>query len=327
MDTLAKLVKDFVSKIASSKEPEQTPKECYLLQLPPELLQIITEYLSSRDLSSLGRTCQAFYRLMNEDQFWIHLIRARVPPAMTSFYTYDVFQEPTILPTNDQPRPTGFMNSRSDSDLDRSAADSATHYNDDAVQQRQGKMFVSKENFRKCVQYFQFGKPRNNQTIPLMKLVYFYLIDRKRTAIVDMHVTHRNDQYLIERSDRNSFKGRIIYLNNVCWLEITGQFPRPILPGKYQVIWRMKTNGGYISVVGETEFIVVPTHGRLLNHKISEQDFRDYAIRYGQHWFSVNTGEILIYEPSTVHVAIRNWANGNWKSGIAWDCVELKIVS
>lgn len=325
MDKLNKLFENLFSKHSSLNV--DTPKECYLLQLPSELLQIITEYLPIRDLCAFARTCQTLNTLINTDAFWAHRIRAQFPSSITDLWTYDVFQKPVIIPTIDEQCSNGFINRRDESNFDRTAADSATHFNDQAVEKRQEKMFVSKEDFQDAVQYFQYEKPRYYRNVPFMKLVYFYLIDRKRTAVVDMDVVHRNDHFLVERQDNESLKGRIIALQSVCWLEITGFFPQKLMPGKYEVIWKMKSPDGDVRVYDQTEFIVVPTHGRLLNYRVSENDFRSYATEHGNRWFSVNMGETILYRPSIVHVAVRNWTNGYWKSGIAWDCIELKIVS
>jgi hypothetical protein len=323
-------LQSFISWLSPSSDDPSTEHAsgiCYILHLPPEILQLITEYLKLRDVVSLSQTCQTFYTLINDDNFWVHRIRCQFSPSITHLYTFDLFQEPESIQINDEPRPSGFDHNRNESELDELGKNSATYYNDEAIERRHGKMYVSKENFFKHVQYFQFEKPKNNPTIPLMKLIYFYLIDRKRRATVDMGVIHRNNHYLVERPDQDSFKGRVIYLQQVCWLEITGCFEKTIMPGKYEVIWRMKSDANGVRMWGETEFLVVPSHGKMLISKISEHDFQNYGLEHGDQWFLVNMGQIIIYEPSKVLMAIRNWNNGNWKSGISWDCIELKIAS
>lgn len=275
----------------------------------------------------MSQTCQTFYTLINNDNFWIHRIRYQFSPSITQLYTFDLFQKPQYIQTNDEPRPSGLEHTRVESELDELARNSATHYNDEAIERRHAKIYVSKEEFLRNIQYFHFNKPKNDLQVPLMKLIYFYLIDRKREAVVDMVVVHRSNYYLVEQTDPDSFKGRIIHLTNVCWLEITGRFQHNIMPGKYEVIWRMKCDDNYIRIWGETEFIVVPSHGKMLVRKVSDNDFRTYAIEHGNRWFLINMGHIIIYEPSKVLIAMRNWHNGNWKSGISWDCIELKIVS
>jgi hypothetical protein len=329
-DGLRKALQAFramVTSLYDDTSADNTPGICYILNLPPEILQNITEYLKTSDIVSLSRTCRAFYSLINVDSFWIHRIRCQFSPSITQLYAYDLFQKPSYIQTNDEPRPSGFENTRNESELDELAKNSATHYNDAAIERRHAKMYVSKEDFLKNMQYFQYNKPRNDLSIPFMKLIYFYLIDRKREAAVDMGVVHRNAYYLVERPDPNSFKGRIIYLQHVCWLEISGRFQHDIMPGKYEVIWRMKCQGTDVRMWSDTEFMVVPSHGKMLVHRVSDNDFRTYALKNIDQWFLINMGSIIIYEPSKVLIGIRNWSNGNWKSGISWDCIELKIIS
>lgn len=306
---------------------DDTPKICWIFHLPPEILQTITDYLSTRDIISLSRTCQTFYTIINDDNFWIHRIHCEFPQPIADLYTYDVFQKCDTIETSDEPRPSGFQSARTEAELDLAAINSATHYNDQAIEKRHAKMYLSKESFLTQLQYFQYKRPKKVQEITIMKLMYFYLIDRKRRAVVDMDVVHRNDQYLVERNDANSFKGRIIELRNVCWLEITGHFEHAIMPGKYDVIWRMKCFDNYVRISGDTEFSVVPSHGKMLLHIISDDDFQRYALEHGNDWFTVKMGQIVVYDISRILIGIRNWNTGYWKSGIAWDCVELKPAS
>ena len=305
---------------------DNTSEVCRILLLPTETLQTITDYLNIHDAISLSRTCRLLYTLINDNNFWIHRIHSQYPKSMARRYTLDLFQEPEIILTNDEVYPSGFNHVRVDAELDRAAIESATHYNEQAIANRHAKMYMSKEEFLKNVQYFQFKRPNDHLKIPLMKLIFFYLIDRKRTAAVDMNVTHRNDRYLVECKDKDSLKGRIIHLRSVCWLEINGHFEHLIMPGKYEVIWRMKCNSDNTSIWGETEFIVVPSRGKMLINNVSENDFRDYVIEHGNRWFSVSMGHIMIYELSRVFIGIRNWRNLNWKSGVSWDCMELKLI-
>ena len=299
---------------------------CYILDLPPEILQCITEHLNVRDLTALSRTCRRFYTLINDDAFWTHRIRCQFPPSIVELYTSNLFQRPEYVESHDEPRASGFEHTRHESELDATAKNSATHYNDEAIERRHATMYVSREDFRKLVQYFQFKKPKKDLRIPLMKLVYFYLIDRKRQAAVDMNVVHRND-HLTEQADRDSFKGRIIHLRTVCWLEITGRLQHTIMPGKYEVVWRMKCGANGVRMWTDTEFMVVPSHGKLLIYKVSDDEFQTHALTSNRQWFLIEMGHIIIYEPSTVWFAVRNWNDLSWKSGISWDCVELKMIS
>jgi hypothetical protein len=299
----------------------------WLFQLPTEILQIITDFLNPKDINSLSQTCQNFYTFLNDNKFWIHRIHRQFPHSIAQRYTFDIFQKPETIHTYNVIQPSGFAHVRTDSQIDICAINSATDYNDEVTERLGIKMYVSKEDFLNNVQYYQFNKPNDCSKIPLMKSVYFYLIDRKRRAAIDMDVTHRNTTYLVEENDVDSLKGRIIHLKSVCWLEITGDMENKIMPGKYGVSWRMKTDLDGIHVRGETEFIIVPQHGKIVNYKISQNEFRDLHLEHGgNHWFTVKMGQTIIYEPSSILVTIRNWNNPNWKSGLSWDCIELTIV-
>ncbi|CAF0946720.1 unnamed protein product [Rotaria sp. Silwood1] len=317
----------WISQSLDANATDNASKICWIFHLPPEILQTLTEYLNVHDIISLSKTCRLFYTLINDDNFWIHRIHYQFPSSIAMFYTSDLFQEPENILTNDEIRPSGFDHIRVDHELDIAAIKSATHYNDEAIEKRHAKMYTSKKDFLTKLQYFQFKQPNKSLEIPNMKLIYFYLIDRKRTSVVDMNVIHRNSYYLVEQNEKDSLTGRIIRLQQVCWLEISGRFEYDIMPGKYEVIWRMKSYSGSVNLGGETEFTVVPSSGKMLIRKISENDFQHYILEHGNHWFLINMGHIVIYEISTVFMGIRNWHNGNWKTGISWDCIELKLIA
>src|SRR5262249_46707704 len=148
--------------------------------------------------------------------------------------------KPEIIETYNEIRPSGFAYIRTDDQLDQLAITSATHYNDEAIEKRHAKMFVSKEEFLNNLEFYQFNKPNNYSDISFMKLIYFYLIDRKRCAAVDMNINHHELYDLIEDNDVDSLTGHIISLQDAYWVEITGRFEHKIMPGKYEVSWRMK---------------------------------------------------------------------------------------
>ena len=300
--------------------------ECPLVRLPPEILQIITDQLTTADLNTLGRTCRALCELMKDDKFWIQRIHDQFPPSIAQLYTLEMFREPETIGTHNEIRPSGFLHTRADDPLDLLAIESATHYKDEAVGKRRAKMFVSKEEFVQEVDFYQFTKPEQTIDVPLMKLVYFYLIDRKRCATVDMDVTHRNDQYLVEEEDADSLVGRIIHLERVCWLSISGRLEKKLMPGNYEVSWRLRERDNRVNLFGITEFIAVPQYGKSLIYQMTLDDFRSLRLEHGNSWFTVRMGSIVIYEPSTVLVAVRNWLNGNWKTGVSWDCIEFALI-
>ena len=301
-------------------------EQCALVRLPPELLQIIIDHLNTSDLSAVGRTCRTLYELMRDDRFWIQRIRSQFPPSIAHLYTFELFLKPEIIPSHNEIRPSGFLHTRNDDQFDLLAIESATHYNDQAIEQRSAKMFVSREEFVNEVDFYQFAKPDRTADVAMMKLVYFYLIDRKRCATVDMGVIHRNDQYLVEEEEPDSLTGRIIHLERVCWLEISGRLEKKLMPGKYEVSWRMRERDEDVAISGTTEFIAVPQHGKLLIYHMLLDDFRSLRLEHGSDWFTVRMGHIVIYEPSAVLFAIRNWQHRFWKRGVSWDCIEFTLI-
>jgi len=229
------VARPFSPWISKSSNDLLSNEICWLFHLPPEIFQIITDFLPTRDIHSLSQTCRTFHTFLNDNDFWIHHIYCRFPQSIAQLYSFDLFQKPEIIQTSNEIRQSGFTNVRTDSEFDILAINSATHYNDEAIEKCHGKMYVSKEEFLTNLEFYQFNKPTNYSEIPFMKLIYFYLIDRKRCATVDMDVVHRNEHYLVEKSDEDSLTGRIIDLEHVCWLEITGRFEHIIMPGTYEV--------------------------------------------------------------------------------------------
>ncbi|CAF1400407.1 unnamed protein product [Adineta steineri] len=299
---------------------------CCLFRIPHEILQIITNFLNISDLQSLSKTCLSFYTFFNDNNFWNYRIHKQFPQSIVQFYTSDIFNKPEVIQVYNQIQQTNFAHSRAESEFDNLAITSATHYNDDAIESSHRKMYVSKEDFLNNLEYYQYDKPSDYTKIPFMKLIYFYLIDRKRCAVVNMNVIHRDDQHLVEEFHEDSLTGRIIHLKKVCWLEINGRFEFKIMPGKYEISWRIKCNPGHTYIDGETEFIVVPQHGKLSNYKITQSEFENLIFEHKNDWFIIKTGHTIIYEPSIVLTTIRNWNTGHWKYDILWDCTELTLI-
>jgi hypothetical protein len=322
-----KTSRSFSSSTSQSSNDLSSNEICWFFRLPLEILQVITDFLEIKDVLSLNQTCQTFYTVLNDNNFWIHRIHSQFAPSIAQLYTFDLFQKPEIIETYNEIRSSGFTHVQTENELDRLAINSATHYNDEAIEKRHAKMYVSKEDFLDQVEFYQFNKPNNYSDIPLMKLIYFYLIDRKRCAAIDMNVIHHDEhQQLVEENDVDSLTGRIINLQNIYWFEITGRLEQKIMPGKYEISWRIKGALYCNFIWGETEFIVVPQHGKLLNYKMSADDFRYRLVEHENHWFIVKIGQIIIYEPSIVLVAVRNQNDTSWKSHLSWDCIELTLV-
>ncbi|UJR25819.1 hypothetical protein I4U23_007169 [Adineta vaga] len=296
---------------------------CWFVHLPYELLQTITDFLNVKDLQALSKTCQTFYIFINNDKFWLYRLRHQFSRSIVQLYTTDLFKKPEYISTYNEIQASGFAHSRTDHILDNLAITSATHYNDEAVERRQTKMYISKEMFLMDLEFFQYNKPNDSTTVPFMKLIYFYLIDRKRCSAIDMDT---GDQDAFKTFDADSLTGQIINVREVVRLDITGRFQCKIMPGKYEVSWRMKGNLNSTKMPGETEFILVPQHGKLMIYRMMDEDFQSLLLQYDNSWFLVKMGYILIYEPSTILIGIRNWNNRFWKKFLQLDCIELTIV-
>ncbi|CAF0909943.1 unnamed protein product [Adineta ricciae] len=297
-----------------------------LCHLPYELLQIIADFLNAKDLQSLSKTCRKLYKIFHNEEFWLHRIRHHFPRSIVQLYTNDIFKQPDLISTFNDIQPTGFAHVRTDNFLDNVAITSSTHYNDDAIERRHAKMYVSQKVFLNDLEYFQYNKPNDHESIPSMKLIYFYLIDRKRCASVNMDMPIHDSQHVYKVLDADSLTGQVTYVKEIVRLDMTGRFQHTIMPGKYEVSWRMKGVANKTQMPGETEFILVPQHGRLLNYKMIDEDFQNLLHQYGDNWFTVNMTQTIIYEPSIVLIAIRNWNNRLWKRDLRLDCIELTIV-
>ncbi|CAF0953466.1 unnamed protein product [Didymodactylos carnosus] len=307
-------------------------KGSFLLDLPPELFYLIGEHLSHDDLSRLSQTCSRLYQFINSDTLWTHLIRFKFPPSIAKLYTNGIFEEERDEATetekthqNKAQRPS-FLNSKdSEWKLDAAAIRSAADYNETTVIHL--TMHLDQKWFRENVRYYQFNKTHslNCKNIPLMKLMYFYLIDRKRVATTDMVVVHlNNENYLREIRTKDSLNGRVVKLFSVCWLDITGKMEN-ILPGKYEFSWRMRLDMS-AEIDGTTEFLAVPEYGTLICYRWTDEIIQEMKIKHGTAWFTADMGTTTIYKPSTVYVAVRNWTTPYWKQGLSWDCCELKLL-
>lgn len=313
-----------MTALRSSNQP--ISGECFISYLPVEVIQNIATNLNLRDIGAFSRTCRSIHEIIDNDDFWSHQIHVHFPRSIARFYTNELFHEPKLIEFEPPQKGSMIQSSRAESNFDQLAERAATVYDDDAIKKQNLKMFASRQDLVNTINYYQYQKNQHFDKVPLMKLIFLYLRDRKRLATVQMEAVHRNTHYLVEEKDETCLLGAYINLRTVCWLEITGRFPHQILPGKYRISWRMKFTDPSPRMWGNTEFLVVPTEGQMKNYVMNENDFRSLALEHREQWFTMSMGEILIFKPSIVHCAIRNWSNGNWKSGIAWDCIELTIV-
>ncbi|CAF3039229.1 unnamed protein product [Rotaria sp. Silwood2] len=170
------------------------------------------------------------------------------------------------------------------------------------------------------------------------KIIYFELIKRKRISFSDFNLftfdTNRNYTTI---ADPSSLNGYVLYIKDsieICYsLHIETLFEN-ILPGKYDVIWRMKLSTPYM--LGETEFFAVAEQvnpGRAAYMRWTQDDFLSmYRCFYcditkTNLWFYQTIGIIEINgnKPCNVFISMTNHDSVHAKHGVYLDYVELKL--
>lgn len=170
------------------------------------------------------------------------------------------------------------------------------------------------------------------------KLIYFELAKRKCISFSDFNLfsfdTNRNYTII---ADPSSLNGHVLYIKDsleICYsLHIETLFEN-ILPGKYDVIWRMKLNTPYI--LGETEFFAAAEQANQKGTacmRWTQDDFLSmYLLFYcdvtkTSLWFYQSIGSIEINgdKPCNVFVSMTNHDSIHAKHGVYLDYVELKL--
>jgi len=172
------------------------------------------------------------------------------------------------------------------------------------------------------------------------KLIYIELIQRKRISFSDFNLfsfdTNRNYTTI---PDPSSLNGYVLYIKDsleLCYsLHIETLF-KNILPGKYDVIWRMKLNIPYM--LGETDFSAVAEQvnpGQFAYMRWTQEDFLSMYRCFHcdttktNLWFYQTIGilEITGDKPSDVYISMTNYDSLHAKHGVYLDYVELKLRS
>ncbi|CAF1683679.1 unnamed protein product [Rotaria magnacalcarata] len=170
------------------------------------------------------------------------------------------------------------------------------------------------------------------------KSIYFELLKRKRISFADFNNftfdTNRNYTTIVESSSLN---GYVLYIKDTietCYsLHIETMFEN-ILPGNYDVIWRMKLNTPYM--FGETEFFASAEQvnpGKTAYMRWTQDDFLSmYSCFYcdiakTNLWFyqTIGTVEINGNKPCNVFISMTNHDSIHAKHGVYLDYVELKL--
>jgi hypothetical protein len=170
------------------------------------------------------------------------------------------------------------------------------------------------------------------------KFIYFQLIKRKRISFSDFNLfsfdTNRN---YITVPDPSSLNDNVLYINDsiqFCYSIHIETIFYNILPGKYDVIWRMKVNLPYI--LGETEFFAIPEQinpGKTAYMKWTQEDFLSMYrcfncdITKTNLWFYQTIGVVEINgdKPCNVYISMINHDSVHAKHGLYLDYVELKL--
>jgi hypothetical protein len=170
------------------------------------------------------------------------------------------------------------------------------------------------------------------------KFIYFELMKRKRISFSDFHLlfldTNRNYTTI---ADPSSLTGYVLSIKDsieLCYsLHIETIF-KNILPGKYDVIWRMKLNIPYM--LGETEFFAIAEQinpGEIAYMRWTQDDFLSMYrcfhcdITKTNLWFyqSIGLVEITGNQPCNVYISMINHDLIHAKHGVFLDYVELKL--
>jgi hypothetical protein len=170
------------------------------------------------------------------------------------------------------------------------------------------------------------------------KFIYLELIKRKRISFSDFHHLHldtnRNYTTVADPSSLNDYVLVIKDSIELCYsLHIETVF-KDILPGKYDVIWRMKLAIPYM--LGETEFLAIAEQtdpGETAYLRWTQEDFLlmyrcfHCDVTKTNLWFyrSIGSVEITGDQPCNVYIAMINLDSIHAKHGVFLDYVELKL--
>ncbi|CAF1127504.1 unnamed protein product [Didymodactylos carnosus] len=204
---------------------------------------------------------------------------------------------------------------------------------DDEIRLR-WKMVTTITDVRRNIHYVSFkNECLNNdlrQHIPLAKLMYFYLIDRKRMSVTDMFLFDDLTHPTQIEQDPTCLNGYCIRFND--HQRLRGAF-YSIIPGNYEIIWRLKA----VKISDSTE------KWGTLSHCFANPDFGTpccktfYSPRRGKSkwlpemekkngWCLQSIGTFVVFETSTVYFSIRLHMTPYWAYAIYCDYVELKVV-
>jgi hypothetical protein len=170
------------------------------------------------------------------------------------------------------------------------------------------------------------------------KEVYLRLSERHCISFSDIdRVSFDNNRHYQLINDPSSLTGKVLQIHDsveFCYdVQIETVF-KDILPGRYDVIWRMKLNLPYL--IGETEFVAIPEQDspkQVAFTRWTEEDFLSMYrcfhcdLSNSNLWFYQQMGivEITGDQPCHVYVSMVNADPIHAKHGLFLDFVELKL--
>ncbi|CAF0958006.1 unnamed protein product [Adineta steineri] len=172
------------------------------------------------------------------------------------------------------------------------------------------------------------------------KLIYKELLKRQCISFGDFdQITLDTNRNYTIIADSSSFNGHVLYIHDsveFCYALHIETIFKNILPGRYDVICRMKLDLPYM--LGETEFVAIAEQtnpGEIAYTQWTQEDFLSMYrcfncdLTGANLWFYQRIGivEINGNELCNVYVSITNQDPIHAKHGVYFDYVELKLRS
>lgn len=190
---------------------------------------------------------------------------------------------------------------------------------------------ANNNNVWRVIALKRFGENAIEKFVDMdFKRAYFKL-SRLKMPVEDFWIVHLGDRYIRKIKVRDSFSDYVIHLKTVCWLQLDGKFNK-VLPGKYEVIWRMKLVNAYME--DEEKPVIYykartcescDSPGNQLVYEWSVEELERVEKEQANAWFLHNMGQITVDTVTDVYVEITG-RNGYWCGGFFWDYVELRPI-
>jgi hypothetical protein len=190
------------------------------------------------------------------------------------------------------------------------------------------------------IQLFSSSSSITDQTCCRSKLIYSELLQRQCISFADFdQISFDTNRNYTTIADSSSLNGHVLYIHDsieFCYSLYIETMFKDILPGRYDVICRMKLDLPYM--LGETEFIAVADQinpSEIAYTKWIEEDFLSMYRCFNcdltktNLWFYQKIGivEVNGNERCHVYVSIINQDPIHAKHGVYLDYVELKLRS